>query len=73
MTYFLPIELGVRDKQMRVMEIPNYSETKKIGLQPYRNTFILTFSYRFGTGKVRFSSKKSSIENEERIKRTFDM
>ncbi|SEA46744.1 Outer membrane receptor proteins, mostly Fe transport [Porphyromonadaceae bacterium KH3R12] len=73
MTYFLPIELGVRNKQMRVMEIPDYSETKKIGLQPYRNTLILTFSYRFGSGKVRFSSKKSSIESEERIKRTFDM
>ncbi len=73
MTYFLPVELGVRNKQTRVMEIPSYSETKKIGLQPYRNTLILTFSYRFGSGKVRFSSRKSSIENEERIKRTFDM
>lgn len=73
MSYFLPIEWGVRNKQMRVMEMTNYSETKKIGLQPYRNTFILTFSYRFGTGKVKFSSKKSEIENEERITRTFEM
>lgn len=73
LTYFLPLEFGMRDRQTRVVDIPTYSERREIGLQPYRNTFVLTFGYRFGTGKVRFSSKKSSIESEERIKRTFDM
>lgn len=73
MTYLLPIEWGVRNQQIRQMQTNNYFETKKIGLQSYRNTLILTFSYRFGTGKSSYSSKKSSIEKEERIKRTFNM
>lgn len=70
--YFLPLKWGVKDVQKRIVNTPDYNENYRINLRNYRNTFILRISYRFNSGKVKFSRSKNSTEREERINRTFD-
>lgn len=72
LSYFLPLEWGVRNTQNKVVNSPYYNENYNVNLKNYRNTLILRVSYRFNSGKARFSNKKNSINNEERINRTFD-
>lgn len=72
LSYFLPLEWGVRDVQKRVINSPDYNENFRINLRNYRNTFVLRINYRFNSGKVKFSGTKNTIEREERINRTFD-
>ena len=70
--YLLPIDLGVKSVQEKKIQNSYYRESYNIGLNPYRNTIVLRLSYRFNSGKVNSTNRKSSIEKDQRINRSFD-
>lgn len=72
LSYFLPLKWGLRNNQKKQIDSPYYRENYNINLKNYRNTLIFRMSYRFNSGKAKFSKKKSVIKDEERINRTFD-
>ncbi|MDR1407847.1 MAG: outer membrane beta-barrel protein [Tannerella sp.] len=72
LAYFLPLEWGMRSVQEKYIHTPYYNESYNISLKPYRNILVCSFSYRFNSGSIKLHEKKSSIEKEARINRTFD-
>lgn len=68
-SYFLPLEWGVRGELKKEIDTPFYKESYTQSLKPYRNMLMVRFNLRFNSGKTRSSSKQSATEREERAKR----
>jgi len=71
-SYFPPLDWGVRDELDKEINTPFYAEKYTQNLKPYRNMLMVRFSLRFNSGKTRSSNKQSSTEREERGKRAVD-
>lgn len=68
-SYFPPLEWGVRDKSDKVINTQFYTERYTQSFKPYRNMLMVKYSLRFNSGSPRKLDKESSVENEERAKR----
>lgn len=71
-SYFPPINWGVRGELDKEIKTPFYSEKYTQSLKPYRNMLMVRFSLRFNSGKTQRSNKQSSTEREERERRAVD-
>lgn len=68
-SYFPPLEWGIRGELKNEIDTPFYKESYTQSLSPYRNMLMIRFSLRFNSGKTKSSSKQSATEREERAKR----
>ncbi|GHU59735.1 hypothetical protein FACS189411_16860 [Bacteroidia bacterium] len=72
LSYIPPIPLGVRYNQLKEMETSLYKEKSSLNLKTYNNMLFLRVSFRFTSGSIKQSERRSSVKKEEREKRTVE-
>lgn len=68
--YILPLSWGVRKEQKKEVNTAFFYELTNQDLSVYNNMILTRLTFRFDSGKVNRTGKKSSIEREERERRT---
>lgn len=68
--YILPISWGVRWTQNKEINTPDFKEKVSQSLRTYENMLLVRLGFRFNSGQVKQTGKKSTIEREQREQRT---
>jgi len=68
--YILPLSLGVRWDQKKEINTPDFQEKVSQSLRTYENMLLVRLGFRFNSGQVKQTGKKSTIEREQREQRT---